>query len=260
MTALGQSNAIEVSKPLPCPFCGSAPDVMELSSIGLRVGFKVACTTVAGCACCPETRVHATHAAAVKAWNTRADPVRAALAVPGLYFLTMSENLSLAEGDALVLIGALFWAGHVLAIGWLSGRQVEPVLLACLQFLICAVLSLAVAGFSEAATFTLNGLWDAALPILYGGLLSVGVAYTLQVVGQRHAPPAHAAIILSLETVFAALGGWLLLNETLSQRGLFGCGLMFGGMLLSQLGLGSGAPSPTEPVLASPALTDEQGS
>lgn len=84
MTALGQSNAIEVSKPLPCPFCGSAPDVMELSSIGLRVGFKVACTTVAGCACCPETRVHATHAAAVKAWNTRADPVRAALAVPGV--------------------------------------------------------------------------------------------------------------------------------------------------------------------------------
>lgn len=84
MTALGQSNAIEVSKPLPCPFCGSAPDVMELSSIGLRVGFKVACTTVAGCACCPETRVHATHAAAVKAWNTRADPVRAALAVPGM--------------------------------------------------------------------------------------------------------------------------------------------------------------------------------
>ena len=184
----------------------------------------------------------------------------AALAVAGLYFLTMSENLSLAEGDALVLIGALFWAGHVLAIGWLSGQQVEPVLLACLQFLICAVLSLAVAGFSEAATFTLNGLWDAALPILYGGLLSVGVAYTLQVVGQRHAPPAHAAIILSLETVFAALGGWLLLNETLSQRGLFGCGLMFGGMLLSQLSLGSGAPSPTEPVLASPALTDEQGS
>jgi drug/metabolite transporter (DMT)-like permease len=172
----------------------------------------------------------------------------------------MSENLSLAEGDALVLIGALFWAGHVLAIGWLSGRQVEPVLLACLQFLICAVLSLAVAGFSEAATFTLNGLWDAALPILYGGLLSVGVAYTLQVVGQRHAPPAHAAIILSLETVFAALGGWLLLNETLSQRGLFGCGLMFGGMLLSQLGLGSSAPSPTEPVLANPALAEEQQS
>jgi len=173
----------------------------------------------------------------------------AALAVAGLYFLTMSENLSLAEGDALVLIGALFWAGHVLAIGWLSGRQVEPVLLACLQFLICAVLSLAVAGFSEAATFTLTALWDAALPILYGGLLSVGVAYTLQVVGQRHAPPAHAAIILSLETVFAALGGWLLLQETLSGRGLIGCALMFAGMLLSQLGKGRSA-SPTGPVAA----------
>lgn len=112
MTALGQSNAIEVSKPLPCPFCGSAPDVMELSSIGLRVGFKVACTTVAGCACCPETRVHATHAAAVKAWNTRADPVRAALAVPGvadlLWFIEVNPHVMSTPGaDRNNLIAAL---------------------------------------------------------------------------------------------------------------------------------------------------------
>ena len=96
MTALGQSNAIEVSKPLPCPFCGSAPDVMELSSIGLRVGFKVACTTVAGCACCPETRVHATHAAAVKAWNTRADPVRAALEACTTNVMVADQNYKIA--------------------------------------------------------------------------------------------------------------------------------------------------------------------
>ena len=177
-------------------------------------------------------------------WSTW---IGAALAVAGLYLLTLTDDLTLAEGDGLVLIGAFFWAGHVLVIGWLSGRHIEPVLLACLQFIVCAVLSLATAVATE--TITLAGLWGGAMPILYGGLLSVGVAYTLQVVAQRDAPPAHAAIILSLETVFAALGGWLLLNEILSGRGLLGCALMFAGMLLSQVGLGRAAPPPTEPAV-----------
>ncbi|MCP5157966.1 MAG: DMT family transporter [Gammaproteobacteria bacterium] len=173
--------------------------------------------------------------------------VGAALAVTGLYLLTMTTPLSLARGDGLVLSGAFFWAGHVLVIGWLSGRHVEPVLLACLQFVVCAVLSLGVMLVSE--SIDREGLRQAALPILYGGLLSVGVAYTLQVVAQRDAPSAHAAIILSLETVFAALSGWLLLDETLSERGIVGCGLMFTGMLLSQFGLGKTAPPPTEPAV-----------
>ena len=184
--------------------------------------------------------------------------VGAALAVTGLYLLTLTDDLTLAEGDGLVLIGALFWAGHVLVIGWLSGRHIEPVLLASLQFVVCAVLSLAVAAATESVT--LAGLQGATLPILYGGLLSVGVAYTLQVVAQRDAPPAHAAIILSLETVFAALGGWLLLNEILSGRGLTGCALMFAGMLLSQLGLGKAAPPPTEPALVAPPLAVDERS
>jgi drug/metabolite transporter (DMT)-like permease len=178
--------------------------------------------------------------------------IGALLAVAGLYLLTMNDRLTLTEGDGLVLIGAFFWAGHVLVIGWLAGRHIEPVLLACLQFIICGVLSLAVAVASE--PITLNGLQGAAWPILYGGLLSVGVAYTLQVVAQRDAPPAHAAIILSLETVFAALGGWLLLNETLAGQGLMGCGLMFAGMLLSQLVLGKAAPPPTEPAIVAAPL------
>jgi len=183
----------------------------------------------------------------------------AAFAVVGLYLLTVTERFTLAEGDGLVLIGALFWAAHVLVIGWLSGRHIEPILLACLQFIVCAALSLAVAVASE--PITLAGLWGGALPILYGGLLSVGVAYTLQVVAQRDAPPAHAAIILSLETVFAALGGWLLLNETLPGHGLIGCALMFAGMLLSQLGLGRAAPPPTEPaVVPDAALVTEERS
>ena len=76
---------------------------------------------------------------------------------------------------------------------------------------------------------------QAAGPILYGGVLSVGVAYTLQVVAQRNAHPAHAAILLSLEAVFAAIGGWIILGEQLTTRGLTGCGLMLAGMLISQL-------------------------
>lgn len=188
-------------------------------------------------------------------WGTWAG---ALLAVMGLYLLTMNDRLTLTEGDGLVLIGAFFWAGHVLAIGWLAGRQVEPILLAFLQFIVCGVLSLAVAIVSE--PMTVDGLRGATLPILYGGLLSVGVAFTLQVVAQRDAPPAHAAIILSLETVFAALGGWLLLNETLAGRGLMGCGLMFAGMLLSQLVLGKTAPPPTEPaIVAAPPGAPESG-
>jgi drug/metabolite transporter (DMT)-like permease len=186
-------------------------------------------------------------------WSTWAGT---ALAVAGLYLLTLTDDLTLADGDGLVLLGAFFWAGHVLMIGWLSGRRIEPILLACLQFIVCAVLSLAVAVVSE--PITLAGLWGGALPILYGGLLSVGVAYTLQVVAQRDAPPAHAAIILSLETVFAALGGWLLLNEILSGRGLIGCALMFAGMLLSQQGLGQAAPSPTEPAVVAQSLTADE--
>lgn len=177
----------------------------------------------------------------------------ALLAVLGLYLLTMSDQLTLNYGDQLVLVGAFFWAGHVLLIGWLAARQINAVFLACLQFLICGVLSMVVAVLSE--PITVVGLHGALWPLLYGGVLSVGVAYTLQVIAQRDAPPTHAAILLSLETVFAALGGWWLLNEVLAGRGLLGCGLMFVGMLISQLALGTGAPPPSEPVIiAAPDL------
>jgi drug/metabolite transporter (DMT)-like permease len=156
----------------------------------------------------------------------------ALFAAVGLYFLSVTAELTLSPGDLLVLVGACFWAGHVLLIGWLSPRQ-DPLRLAFVQFAVCSLLSLAVSAAIEVNT--LAGYRAATLPILYGGLLSVGIAYTLQVVAQREAKPAHAAILMSLEAVFAALGGWLVLGETLSPRGLFGCALMFAGMLASQL-------------------------
>ena len=158
----------------------------------------------------------------------------AGLAAVGLFLLSVTRTFTLERGDLLVLVGALFWTAHVHVVGWLSPRT-RPIALSCVQFAVCAVLSaVATALFEPVAAAS---LLDAAVPILYGGLVSVGIAYTLQVVAQRHAPPAHAAILLSLETVFAALGGWLVLGERLSPRGLAGCCLMLAGMLCSQLPL-----------------------
>jgi len=182
-------------------------------------------------------------------WGQRAGWSRwvgAVLAAGGLYLLSVTGRFTIERGDLLVLLGALFWTGHVLLLGWLSPRT-DAVALACVQFAVCAALSGAVLPFVEHPS--LGALHAAALPILYGGLLSVGVAFTLQVVAQRRAPPAHAAILLSLETVFAALGGWWLLGERLGARGLAGCALMFAGMLCAQLPLllrlktGAGRPA-----------------
>jgi drug/metabolite transporter (DMT)-like permease len=167
-----------------------------------------------------------------KQWPGWGGWLGATMAAVGLYFLSVTEAFTLAPGDAWELAGAFMWATHMLILGWLSPR-VDRMRLACTQYVVCSLLSLAAAGFSE--TITAHGLRQATIPILYGGVMSVGVAYTLQVVAQRFAPPTHAAIILSLEAVFAALGGWLILGEVLSGRGMVGCGLMLAGMLVAQL-------------------------
>jgi drug/metabolite transporter (DMT)-like permease len=156
----------------------------------------------------------------------------AAAAAIGLYLLSVTENFSIAFGDLLQLLGAVFWAGHVLVLAYLSPRT-APVRLAMAQFLVCGALSLATGLVLE--TTSLNALVGAAVPIFYGGVCSVGAGYTLQVVVQRKAHPSHTAILLSLESPFAALGGWLLLGEVLNSRALTGCGLMLAGMLISQL-------------------------
>lgn len=154
------------------------------------------------------------------------------LAAGGLYLLSVVGVFSIAAGDALVLGSALGWAVHVHIVGWLAQRS-HPLRVALLQFAICAVLSLGVAGFTE--TIQIAEILQAGWMIAYAGILSVGVAYTLQVVGQRRVDPARAGIILSLEAIFAVIGGWTLLGETLSPRGLIGCALMLGGMMLAQV-------------------------
>ncbi len=152
------------------------------------------------------------------------------LAAIGLYFLSITGTLSIAKGDTLVLIGSFVWAGHVLLIGRYSPK-VDPIKLACMQFALCSVLSLIVSLFAE--TTTIENIRLAAIPILYGGFFSAGIGFTLQIIAQRDAPPTHASIIMSLETVFAAIGGWWILSEMMTSRMLFGCVLMLVGMLMS---------------------------
>jgi drug/metabolite transporter (DMT)-like permease len=154
------------------------------------------------------------------------------LAVVGLYFLSIEGDFTIVRGDGLVLCSAFFWALHVQLIGWLV-RSIAPLRIAVVQFLTCALLSLVVGLITE--TTRTGDVVNAAGPILYVGLCSTAIGYTLQVVAQKRAHPTHAAILLSFEAVFAVLGGWLLLHEELTSRNLVGCGFMLAGMVISQL-------------------------
>lgn len=156
----------------------------------------------------------------------------AILAVIGLFLLSYKKGMGLSSGDLLVLAGAFFWGIHVNLIAYLSPRR-NALVLARNQFLICSLLSIVPALLIEKVAF--ESLKNALIPILYGGLLSVAVAFTLQVVAQKRAHPSHAAIILNLETVIAAIGGWIILHETMSLRALAGCALMISGILYAQL-------------------------
>lgn len=153
------------------------------------------------------------------------------LAIAGLYALSISDSLKINEGDLLELIGAVFWTAHVLLLGWLCSR-VDAVSLTIVQFLVAAVLASAATLIYEQPTLT---QFHAAMwPLLYAGIASSGIAFTFQIIAQRKVVPSVTALILSTEAVFAVIGGWLLLDETLTSNQLVGCGLMLTGMLISQ--------------------------
>ncbi len=158
--------------------------------------------------------------------------IGASFAVIGLYLLSIRKGFSLGWGDLLVLFGAFLWALHVLLIGSLS-KKLDALLIAIFQFSITAFLSLLIGVISEPLSF--KAIIGAGIPILYGGLMSVGIAYTLQIVAQKNTHPSHAAIILSMESLFSVIGGYLLLRESLSLKELTGCLLMFVGMIISQM-------------------------
>ncbi|MBN8549782.1 MAG: DMT family transporter [Deltaproteobacteria bacterium] len=153
-------------------------------------------------------------------------------ALLGLFLLSISEQLTFQRGDLWVTLCAIAFAWHMI----LTGRWVEhkdPWLLAAIQFSVIAVVSLFTAAFQENITF--EGLYSAGPEILYAGILSAGVGYTAQTVAQKYTSSVIVGIILSLESVFAALAGWLLLHELLTARQQLGCALMLAGTILAQL-------------------------
>ncbi len=157
----------------------------------------------------------------------------AAGCLAGAFLLSGAHELRLGLGDLWVAGSAIPWAVHVLMVGRWADRMDAPFLVACGQFAVCGVLSLAAAFAMEPVHWA--GIAAAAGSIVYTGVLSIGIAFTAQVVAQRYAHAADAAIILSSETLFAATFGYLLPGERLNTAGLVGCGLMLGCILLVQL-------------------------
>ncbi len=158
--------------------------------------------------------------------------IGALLAAIGMYLLCMSEKLALGRGDALVFLCAIVFSVHILVIDYFSPKA-DGVEISCIQFLTAGVI-----GGIGALLFEqpqLSHFIDGIIPLAYAGILSSGVAYTLQVVGQKNVEPTIASLILSLESVVSMLAGWVILNQSLSGRELFGCGLVFTAVILVQL-------------------------
>ena len=156
-----------------------------------------------------------------------------AMALAGLYFLCMTaDSFSLRKSDLMVLLCALCYTVHILLVDRFVDKA-DGVRLSCIQFGICGLLSWIPAFCLEEPY--LHNIALGYIPLLYAGLLSCGVAYTMQIVGQRHLRPAVASLIMSMESVFAVLSGWLILHERLSPRELLGCALVFAAVLLVQL-------------------------
>lgn len=154
------------------------------------------------------------------------------MSVLGLYFLCMNESLTLTSGDTLVLLCAVGFAVHILIVDHYSDR-VDGVKMSCIQFYVLGLLCVIPMFLFEKPT--LHAIRNALVPILYAGILSSGAGYTLQILGQKDTDPTIASMILSLESVFAALGGLVLLHQSMSLRECIGCAFTFGAVLIAQL-------------------------
>ena len=155
-----------------------------------------------------------------------------ALAVAGLYFLSINEQFHVTQGDFLMLLCALCFTGHIMVIDHFT-EKVSGIELSCMQFLFCALLS--GGGMVLTETPTWSGLMACAIPLLYVGVLSSGVAYTLQILAQKGSNPTVVSLLMSLESVFATVFGALILHEVMSGREVFGCALMLVAVVLAQL-------------------------
>lgn len=155
-----------------------------------------------------------------------------AMSVAGLYLLCITDGFSIGKGDILVLICAVFFSFHILVIDYYSPK-VDGVKLSCIQFLVCGILSGIPALIFEKPE--MSAVLTAWQPILYAGVMSCGVAYTLQIIGQKNMNPTVASLILSLESCISVLAGWVILGQQLSAREIAGCVIMFAAIILAQL-------------------------
>ncbi len=153
-------------------------------------------------------------------------------ALLGAFLLTISDDWEIGHGDIFLITGAVFWAIHILVIDNFVA-DVYPLRFSSIQFAVVSIIGLICAVLFE--TMTISGIKGATIPILYTGILSTGVAYTCQALGQKDADPTYAAMIFSTESVFSAIGGALLLHEVLEVKGYVGCALIFIGIIISQL-------------------------
>ena len=156
----------------------------------------------------------------------------AVLAFAGVYFLSAHGETTINTGDLLVLICSFFWMAQILLIDRYA-RAVDAIELCFMQMIICTIGSAVLAAIYE--SFAWSDIWGAAVPILYAGLFSCGVAYTCQILGQAYVEPTQAAILMSTEAIFAAVAGWIILGETMSGIQLLGCALLLGGALMAQV-------------------------
>ena len=156
----------------------------------------------------------------------------AVLAFAGVYFLSAHGETTINKGDLLVLICSFFWMAQILLIDRYA-RAVDAIELCFMQMIICTIGSAVLAAIYE--SFAWSDIWGAAVPILYAGLFSCGVAYTCQILGQAYVEPTQAAILMSTEAIFAAVAGWIVLGETMSGVQLLGCALLLGGAFMAQV-------------------------
>lgn len=157
----------------------------------------------------------------------------AAIAAAGFWLLCIKEGFSLGKGDGLVLCCAFFFAVHIMVIDFFCEKKCDGILMSCIQFFTAGILMTICMFIFEKPD--LNCILDAKYTILYAGIMSSGVAYTLQIIGQKSTDPTSATLIMSLESVFAALSGWIILHEQLSLKELSGCLLVFFAVILIQL-------------------------
>ncbi len=157
------------------------------------------------------------------------------VAAIGFYLLCIDEGFHVGKGDWLVLCCAVFFAMHIMSIDHFNSKNADPMLMSCIQFFTAGTLmAVSMFIFEEPK---LDCIIDARYTILYAGIMSSGVAFTLQVIGQKNVPPAASTLIMSLESVFAALSGWLILHEQLLPKELAGCLLVFTAVIFAQLKL-----------------------